>query len=67
MHVLDYLVCSIADLWSNVWGALVDDNFVNFAKLSKVFMTTQNLSITESRRKTDNEDKIFLYNSTQQP
>lgn len=53
-------------LWSNVWGALVDDNLVNFAELSKILMTSENLSITEPRGKPDNKDEVLLYNSTPQ-
>jgi len=53
-------------LRSDVWGALVNDDLVNFAELSKILVTSENLSITESRGKPDNKDEVFLYNSTQQ-
>jgi len=57
---------SISDLRSNIRCALVDDDLVNFAELPEVFVTSENLSITESRGKTNDKDEIFLYNSTQQ-
>jgi len=39
---------------------------VNFAELSKILMTSENLSITEPRGKPDNKDEVLLYNSTPQ-
>lgn len=53
-------------LRSDIRGTLVDDDLVNFTKFSKVFMTSKDLRITETRWKSDNKHQIFLYNSTPQ-
>ena len=63
-HDTTYWILAATHLVACVHCVVVDDNFDDLSEPSKVFLFSENISFSHPRRKTNDKDQIFLYNST---